>query len=98
MKNSRHSLTIGAIGGALIMLAGNAQAQQFPIPTTAAEVPGPAPGTAMTKAYVQTVGRMAYLWGWPLVNVANRSVAFSKAPEPGLLVAWCRSRSTRSRC
>jgi hypothetical protein len=85
MKNSRHSLTIGAIGGALIMLAGNAQAQQFPIPTTAAEVPGPAPGTTMTKAYVQTVGRMAYLWGWPLVNVANRSVAFSKAPEPGLL-------------
>jgi hypothetical protein len=61
------------------------QAQQIPIPTTAAEVPGPAPGTAMTKEYVQSVGRMAYLWGWPLVNVANRSVAFSKAPEPGLL-------------
>jgi hypothetical protein len=39
----------------------------------------------MTKAYVQTVGRMAYLWGWPLVNMANRAVAFSKAPEPGLL-------------
>jgi hypothetical protein len=55
------------------------------IPTTAAEVPGPAPGTAMTKAYVQMVGRMAYLWGWPLVNMANSSVAFSKAPEPGLL-------------
>ncbi len=39
----------------------------------------------MSKAYVQMVGRMAYLWGWPLVNVANRSAAFSKAPEPGLL-------------
>jgi hypothetical protein len=60
-------------------------AQQVPIPQTAAEVPGPAPGTAMTKAYVQTVGRMAYLWGWPLVNMANRAAAFSKAPEPGLL-------------
>src|SRR4029077_984337 len=59
--------------------------QQFPIPKTATEVPGPAPGTAMTTAYVQSVGRMAYLWGWPLVNVANRSDAFSKAPEPGLL-------------
>ena len=35
--------------------------------------------------FVQMVGRMAYLWGWPLVNVANRFVAFSKAPEPGLL-------------
>jgi hypothetical protein len=36
-----------------------AQAQQVPIPTTAAEVPGPASGTVMTKAYVQSVGRMA---------------------------------------
>ena len=73
------------IAVALAMLAGNAWAQQVPIPTTAAEVPGPPPGTAMTTAYVQTVGRMAYLWGWPLVNNVNRSKAFSKAPEPGLL-------------
>jgi hypothetical protein len=34
-------------------------AQQVPIPKTPAEVPGPPPGTAMSKAYVQTVGRMA---------------------------------------
>jgi hypothetical protein len=60
-------------------------AQQIPLPTTAAQVPGPAPGTAMTKAYVQTVGRMAYLWGWALVNNANRHKMFSEAPEPGLL-------------
>ena len=40
----------------------NAQAQQVPIPTTAAEVRGPAQGP-MTKAYVQMVGRMAYVWG-----------------------------------
>ena len=39
----------------------------------------------MTTAYVQSVGRAAYLWGWPLVNMANRAAAFSKAPEPGLL-------------
>ena len=73
----------------LTVLAGmafvTAHAQQFPIPMTAAEVPAPPPGTAMTKAYVQAVGRMAYLWGWPLVNMANRAAAFSKAPEPGLL-------------
>jgi hypothetical protein len=60
-------------------------AQQIPLPINAAEVPGPAPGTAMTKPYVQMVARMAYFWGWPLVNAANRAVAFSKAPEPGLL-------------
>jgi hypothetical protein len=60
-------------------------AQQVPLPTTAAQVPGPAPGTAMTKPYVQMVARMAYFWGWPLVNAANRARAFSEAPEPGLL-------------
>jgi len=58
---------------------------QVPLPKTAADVPGPPPGTAMTTAYVQSVGRTAYLWGWPLVNLANRHAAFSKAPEPGLL-------------
>jgi hypothetical protein len=39
----------------------------------------------MTKPYVQTVGRMAYLWGWALVNNANRHKMFSEAREPGLL-------------
>jgi hypothetical protein len=39
----------------------------------------------MTKEYVQMVGRMAYMWGWPLVDAANRAIASSKVPEPGLL-------------
>jgi hypothetical protein len=26
----------------------------------------------MTKACVQMMGRMAYVWGWPLVYVANQ--------------------------
>ena len=30
-------------------------------------------------------GAEAYLWGWALVNNANRHAAFSKAPEPGLM-------------
>jgi hypothetical protein len=72
-------------GAAYLTLAGKAEAQQIPIPTTAAEVPGPASGTAMTTPYVQSVGRTAYFWGWALVNTANRGIAFSKVPEPGLL-------------
>lgn len=28
---------------------------------------------------------MAYLWGWPLVNAANRAEAAAKLPEPGLI-------------
>ena len=44
-------LLLGA-GAASLMLAGKAWAQQVPIPTTAAQVPGPPSGTAMTAAYV----------------------------------------------
>jgi hypothetical protein len=54
-----------------------AQAQQVTQPKSAAEVPGPASGTTMTKEYVQTVGRMAYVWGWALVNSHNRRAAFA---------------------
>jgi hypothetical protein len=76
--------TACAIGTVLALLVGNLQAQQVPIPQTAAEVPGPAPGP-MTKAYVQMVGRMAYVWGWPLVYVSNQRTELTKVPEPGLL-------------
>jgi hypothetical protein len=78
-------LTVIASALAFALVCTPTHAQQYPLPTSAAEVPGPPPGTAMTTAYVQTVGRMAYLWGWPLVNVVNRAAAFAKAPEPGLL-------------
>jgi hypothetical protein len=54
-----------------------AYAQQVPIPTTAAEVPGPASGNVLTKEYVQTVGRMAYVWGYAMVNSHNRRDAFA---------------------
>jgi len=26
----------------------------------------------MTEDYIRSVGRLAYLWGWPLVNMRNR--------------------------
>ena len=75
---------------AALVLPGLAAAQtapgiQVPIPKTAAEVPGPVPGNTMTKEYVQMVGRMAYVWGYPMVNAHNRRAAFAHAPEPGLL-------------
>ena len=76
--------TACAIATVLLMLGGTLQAQQFPIPQTAAEVPGPTSGP-MTKAYVQMVGRMAYVWGWPLVYVLNQRTELTKVPETGLL-------------
>ena len=39
----------------------------------------------MTSTYVQLIGRMAYVWGYPMVNAHNRRAAFAEAPEPGLL-------------
>ena len=76
--------TACAIGTVLAMLVGDLQAQQVPIPQTAAEVPGPTSGP-MTKASVQMMGRMAYVWGWPLVYVYNQRTELAKVPEKILL-------------
>ena len=54
-----------------------AQAQQVPLPKTAADVPGPASGNSMTKAYVQMIGRLAYVWGYAMVNSHNRRAGFA---------------------
>lgn len=51
---------------------------------TAKEINGTAPNTALSKEYVQTIGRFAYLWGWPMVNSFNRRTGMTSAPEPGL--------------
>ena len=88
MKHIR--LRAATVVCAALALPGLAAAQtapgiQVPIPKTAADVPGPVPGNTMTNAYVQLVGRMAYMWGYPLVNAHNRRAAFAQAPEPGLL-------------
>ena len=82
-----------ALVGALALTS--AQAQQYPYPTSAAEVAGPPPGTAMTKAYVQSVGRLAYFWGWPLVNVSNRVAGMSKLPSPSMVIGGMPAGSNR---
>src|SRR6516162_2680830 len=47
-------------------------------------VPGPVPGSEMTPWYVETAGRLAYVWGWPMVSQLNRRMALTSVPEPGL--------------
>ena len=56
------------------------------IPTIHAQepVPGPTPGTLMTPDYIRAVGRVAYLWGWPMVSSFNRRVGLTSCSEPGL--------------
>lgn len=39
----------------------------------------------MHPAYAKVVGRMAYVWGCPMVNMINRRAAITQAPEPGRL-------------
>ncbi|HXX12129.1 MAG TPA: DUF1254 domain-containing protein [Burkholderiales bacterium] len=39
----------------------------------------------ITEEYVRSIGRIAYLWGWPMVNLHNRSATFKDVPEPGLM-------------
>ncbi|OXA80176.1 Uncharacterized conserved protein [Flavobacterium aquidurense] len=43
---------------------------------------GPAANTIMTEEYVKHIGALAFLWGWPMVNIHNRKVMFEKLPEP----------------
>jgi hypothetical protein len=43
---------------------------------------------AEQPAYAKTIGRMAYVWGWPLVNMINRSPPASSLPgSPGVTIA-----------
>lgn len=66
-------------------VATTAHAQQTPFPATASEVTTPVRGAVMHEEYVRTIGRMAYVWGWPLVNSFNRRAGITTAPEPGRL-------------
>nr|WP_315597986.1 DUF1254 domain-containing protein [uncultured Cupriavidus sp.] len=46
--------------------------------------PGPVAGANMPRSYVKNVAKVAYIWGWPMVNIHNRHLVFSKVPENGL--------------
>jgi len=60
-------------------------AQEVSFPTSADEVTQPVTGAVMHEEYVKTIGRMAYVWGWPMVNSFNRRAGITQAPEPGRL-------------
>src|SRR5262249_58597684 len=42
---------------------------------------GPIAGMKITEAYAREIGRLAYLWGWPLVNIQNRLETFRPLKE-----------------
>lgn len=45
----------------------------------------PASGIVMTPGYARTIAQLAYVWGWPMVNMLNRRASITKAPQPSLL-------------
>jgi hypothetical protein len=67
----------------LTATVGAAQAPSVPS-LSARKPPGPVAGTLLTDGYVKTLATLAYVWGWPLVNMHNRRVVFSKVTENGL--------------
>jgi hypothetical protein len=99
-KTTRRGALLGAGAGLLAGAAGpmrSAQAQRkiaMPAPAgqmapppamTFAEVTKPANGVIMPEGYARAIAQFAYLWGWPLINMANRRAAITQAPVPGLL-------------
>ena len=63
---------------------------QVNAPTTAADVTAPASGIVMHPEYARAVARMAYIWGWPTVNMLNRCAAITQAPQPDGSTGCCR--------
>ncbi|WP_156545700.1 DUF1254 domain-containing protein [Cupriavidus sp. D384] len=51
----------------------------------AAKAVQPPAGLPMHAGYAQVIARMAYVWGWPMVNMLNRFARITQAPHPGLL-------------
>jgi len=89
MKHARFNWigysSLSALLAASTCLTTGAALAQLPFPQTAAAVTAPATGVTMHPDYAKAVGRMAYIWGWPLVNQINRRAAITQAPEPGRL-------------
>ena len=50
----------------------------MPTPEANKPIPGPVPGSRLTEAYVSQVGRSAYFWAWPMVNIYNRVVVLDR--------------------
>jgi hypothetical protein len=85
MRPTRREIMTGGTLLTVATVTKIAQAQQVPAPKSPVDVPTMPAGTIMTKDYIGMVGRIAYVWGWPMVNQVNRRASFAQVPEPGRL-------------
>lgn len=82
----RTRLIVASLAAALMTGAANAQENpQVPFAKTPADVTQPSAEVLMHPDYAKAVARMAYVWGWPMVNMINRRAAITQAPHPGRL-------------
>jgi len=51
---------------------------------TTTSVAGPMPGTRLHDGYVRTVAQDTYFWAWPMVNLYNRRLVYTKIPAIGM--------------
>ena len=94
MKGSFGAASLAALGAGVavpvsisatsaIVTTDRAEAQQAS--ATSSDMTQPATGVLMQPGYARTIAQMAYVWGWPMVNMINRRAAITKAPQPGHL-------------
>ncbi|MCP3408405.1 DUF1254 domain-containing protein [Bradyrhizobium sp. CCGB01] len=94
MKGSIGAATLAALGtgpaapvaiatASIALTADAAQAQRALEATLAPTEP--ATGIVMFPDYAKAIAQMAYIWGWPMVNMTNRRATITQAPQAGLL-------------
>ena len=83
MTSTRREVTAGGIALASVGFATLAQSRIIsPSPEWAQALPAaPVAGTKITPEYAQLVGRDAYFWAWPLVNLYIRRLVHEKVSE-----------------
>ncbi len=85
---SRNLQFVGCLLGALLVSAAGdclAQAQLTASPGWLQALPnGPDTRIKITPEYAKLVGKDAYFWAWPLVNIYNRRLAFAPVKEAAL--------------
>jgi hypothetical protein len=83
VTTTRREVMAGGIALASVGFATLAQARIVsPSPEWAQVLPAaPVAGTRITSEYAELVGRDAYFWAWPLVNVYIRRLVHEKVPE-----------------
>ena len=84
MKKSIKAFALSVVVATLAATSIQASSE-VPFTKASSKLTLPVSGAVMHEEYVKTIGRMAYVWGWPMVNSFNRRAAVTHAPEPGRL-------------